>query len=66
MSAPRFSDIRPGSAECRLGQSPWDTDECKDQARRVRIENGLALVDLRRLDDITCQMVEKIAERQGR
>lgn len=66
MTAPRRSDIRPGSAECRRGIDPADAEQIRLMAKALRRDRNIALIDLGRIEnEIERKFIERIAMEQG-
>jgi len=66
VTMPRFSDVKPRSAECRSGRSPADEDQIRLMARAIHRDRGLVLIDLIKIpNDIDRAFVERIAIEQG-
>ena len=66
VTMPRFSDVKPRSAECRTGRSPADEDQIRLMARAAHRDMGLVLLDLNKIkNDIDRAFVERLAIEQG-
>jgi len=66
VTMPRFSDVRPGSAECRAQRNPADEDQIRLMAKAIHRDRGLVLLDLAKIpNDIDRAFVERIAIEQG-